>query len=219
MNIDLLPDDIETLHLSYQNLTVLPDLSRFKYLRKIHCSHNKLTSIDNIPNWVQIIHCSNNRITHINKLPFYLRGLFCSNNKITNICELPIFLERLFCQQNRLTCLPDLPDFCNMLLCYDNNLYSLPYLPYSLKILRCTDVPYLYYPESTFKAINIINNFRFNYYSLKYGHKLLFYLLKTRLKPYKRELLENSAKMLMNPARILRLLDNGIDVEYISNNL
>jgi len=219
MNFDLLPDDIETLHLSYQNLTVLPDLSRFKYLRKIHCSHNRLTNIDNIPDWVETIFCSNNRITRINKLPFCLSGLFCSNNKIEYICKLPLFLTRLFCQNNRLICLPELPYYFEILLCDDNNFYSLPYLPYSLKILQCTDVPYLYYPESTFKAINIINNFRFNYYSLKYGHKLLFYLLKMRLKPYKRELLENSAKMLLHPKRINRLLKLGIDAEYISNNL
>jgi Leucine-rich repeat (LRR) protein len=218
VNIDLLSKNIRTLNLSRQNLTELPDLTRFRRLKNLHCSYNKLTSIDNLPYWIENIYCSYNQITCINKLPQYLTGLFCGHNKIKYICTLPVFLSVLHCQNNKLVCLSDLPYLCEVVLAYNNELQSIPYLPYGLTEFYCTITPMIY-PEINFHSVNIINNFRFNYFTLKYGHKLLFYLLRKRNKKYKKELLETSAKMLMNPKHISQLLENGIELEYIYNNL
>lgn len=43
--LDSLHDDITSINLSCNNLTILHDLSRFKYLKKIYYTNNQLTSL------------------------------------------------------------------------------------------------------------------------------------------------------------------------------
>jgi hypothetical protein len=218
LSIDDIP--VNVIKLSFTNLKLreLPDLTRFKHLRVIHCSNNRLTSIDNLPDNIEFIFCSNNRITCINNLPFWLSGLFCNNNRIQYIKELPPYLLRLFCNKNQLTSIPDLPFLFEVLMCHQNPLHSLPYLPYSIIRLGCENVPDIY-PGRELYTINIINNFRSNYFTLKYGHKLLFHLIKQRMNKTKYELLETGAKMMGHPDHIMRLLEEGVELEEISDNL
>jgi len=219
LSIDDIPMNVVKLCFTNLKLRELPNLTRFKHLRVIHCSHNRLTSIDNLPDNIEYIFCSNNRITCINNLPYYLMGLFCNNNRIRYIKELPPYLMRLFCNDNCLTSIPDLPFLFEVLMCHRNPLYSLPYLPYSMIRLYCEIMPEIY-PDRSLYTINVINNFRYNYFTLKYGHKLLFYLIKKRMKKNKRELLETSAKIIMNPSRISRILENGYhSIEDFADNL
>ena len=75
------------------------------------------------------------------------------------------------------------------------------------------------YPDRTLYTINVINNFRSNYFTLKYGHKLLFNLIKKRMNKIKYELLESGAKIMMHPDHIKRLLDSGVELEEIANHL
>ena len=217
-SIDDIPLNIIKLNCNYSKLKVLPDLSRFTQLRVLYCSNNRLTSIDNLPDHIEFIFCSSNRITCINNLPFWLEGLFCNNNKIRYIKYFPPYLMRLFCNDNQLTSLPDLPFLFEVLMCHYNPLHSLPYLSYSLKHMFSQFVPAIY-PDRSFYTINTINTFRENYFTLKYGHKLLFYLIKKRMNKIKYELLDTGAKIMMHPDRILRLLDAGVDMEYIANHL
>jgi len=218
-SIDDIPLNITKLNCSYLKLKKLPDLSRFTQLRTLYCSHNRLTSIDNLPDQLEFIFCSNNRITCINNLPHYLTGLFCNNNRIRYIKELPLFLMRLFCNDNCLTSLPDLPFLFEILMCHNNPLHSIPYMPFGIRSLYCQHVPPIY-PDRRLYTINTINTFRENYFTLKYGHKLLFYLIKKRMNKIKYDLLETGAKIMMHPDRILRLInDDGIELEEISNNL
>ena len=46
--LDSLPLDITILNISYKNLLVLPDLSRFKKLEVLNCSENKLTILPDL---------------------------------------------------------------------------------------------------------------------------------------------------------------------------
>ena len=218
LSIDDIPMNVVKLSFTNLKLSVLPDLTRFRHLRVLYCSHNRLTNIDNLPDNLEFIFCSNNRITCINNLPFWLTGLFCNNNKIRYIKELPPYLMRLFCSKNRLTSLPDLPFLFEVLMCHHNPLHSLPYLPYSIIRICCENVPNIYSDRELY-TINIINNFRSNYFTIKYGRKLLFHLIKKRMNKIKYELLETGAKLLGHPDHIRRLLEAGVELEEISDNL
>jgi Leucine-rich repeat (LRR) protein len=218
LSIDDVPSNVVKLCFTNLQLTVLPDLSRFTQLRVLFCSHNRLTSIDNLPDNIESIFCSNNQITCINNLPFWLGGLFCNNNKIRYIKELPPYLIRLFCSKNQLTSIPDLPFLFEMLVCHNNPLHSLPYLPYSIARICCENVPNIYSDRELY-TINIINNFRSNYFTIKYGRKLLFHLIRQRMNRIKYELLESGAKLLGHPDHIMQLLEAGVELEEISDNL
>ena len=105
-----------------------------------------------------------------------------------------------------------------MLVCHNNPLHSLPYLPYSIIRICCENVPNIYSDRELY-TINIINNFRSNYFTIKYGRKLLFHLIKKRMNKIKYELLETGAKLLGHPDHIMRLLEAGVELEEISDNL
>jgi len=220
MNINI-NIDIKTLDISNQKLTKLPDLSIYPKLRILHCSNNLLTSIDNLPRYIKYIYCSNNKIECINNLPAKLEGLFCTNNKIRYIKYFPLYMSRIFCGKNLLTSLPELPLLLDVLICNKNPLHSLPDIPYTLNYLKCGIIPEIY-DDGHYQTINIVNNFRFNYYSLKYGHKLLWPLIQYRMNyvKNKKELLEKGAMIVMNPDRIFRMIDKeGTDISEIYNNL
>ena len=218
-SIDDIPSNITGLNCAYHGLYELPDISRFTKLKRLYCSYNYITSIDNLPNHIEYIFCLNNRISEINNLPLSLLGLFCSSNRIRYIKYLPYRLRRLFCNNNRLISLPDLPYLMDVMYCNNNFFYCLPYLPYSLSYLSCNYIPNIY-PYANFYAINIVNQLRFNYYSIKYGHKLFFYVLKKKMQKYKRELLETSAKLVLHPNRIAKILEEGYhSIEDFADNL
>lgn len=53
--LDSLHDDITSINLSCNNLTILHDLSRFKYLKKIYYTNNQLTSLPKLNKNLQIL--------------------------------------------------------------------------------------------------------------------------------------------------------------------
>ena len=55
---------IEELDLSKQGLTELPDLRKYTNLKKLNCSYNKLTHLDNLPINLTKLDCSNNPLTY-----------------------------------------------------------------------------------------------------------------------------------------------------------
>ena len=46
--LNLLPDDTVFIDISHKNLNYIPDLSRFKNLKILNCSYNKLTSLSDL---------------------------------------------------------------------------------------------------------------------------------------------------------------------------
>lgn len=61
--------DVLKIDLSNKKITGLLDLSKFKNLVELCCSHNKITRIDNIPSSVNMIDCSFNKLTRLCNLP------------------------------------------------------------------------------------------------------------------------------------------------------
>jgi hypothetical protein len=130
-------------------------------------------------------------------LPYLTKTIYylcCSNNKLREIQYLPDNLINLYCENNEIYVLPFITD----------NLYKkLYFVVYNNPISN-----YIFdeYKIQT-KKINKLYNFRYNYYLKKYGKRIFYYLLKKRIMKIKQELMETSAKIMMNPKRIKRLLD------------
>ena len=107
-------------------------------LEIIHCYHNQLTSITNLPNTLWCLDCLGNNLTSLPSLPNSLRLLECQENQLTSLPTLPNSLRDLYCNNNQLTSLPVLPNKLRSITCSNNILTSLPILPDSLGYLNCT---------------------------------------------------------------------------------
>ncbi len=168
-------DIYKPLNLQNFYLQKLPDLPwNLKYLK---CGFNKLESIYNLPESLEILDCKCNYLKYI-KLPINLKELHCNNNQLTSIDlnENLVYLDCsdnklkniiinknlgwLFCQFNELTSLSDLTNLY-YLNCNHNLLTNLQTLSTNLNYLNCMYNPFLY------NRINIIkkfpNNEIFNY--------------------------------------------------------
>jgi hypothetical protein len=178
--IDSLPDNIELLKIdlscisykSYKNI-IIPNLSRFKKLKKLICRSNnffspkvgiKIIALTNLPENLKILDVKNNYLTYLPTLPTSLEYLICSHNCLTILPELPSKLHNLQCDYNYLAILPNLPLYleilnCNhnelnvipelhnkltSLLCSNNYLNILPEFPSTLNWLKCNNNPYIY---------------------------------------------------------------------------
>lgn len=131
--LNSLPDNIEKINLINRNLTELPDLTRFKNLKELYCSKNKLTFLPKIDT-LEILDCS---INQLNTIPILdnLKVLQCYHN---NLVTIPLLnnLFHLDCGYNNINYLPKLKNL-EILLCYNNQLEYLPILN-KLEKLDCS---------------------------------------------------------------------------------
>ena len=102
---------------------ILPNSLNF-----LHCSGNQLTLLPNLPNSLKGLYCSNNQLISLPELPNSLEELRCSNNQLTSLPNLSNSLIELYCRNNNLKSLPDLPNSLQRLYCHNNELTSLPNL-------------------------------------------------------------------------------------------
>ena len=170
--LNSLSDDITTLDISGKSITSLPDLTRFKNLEKFNCSYNQLTSLT-LPQNLKILDCDNNKLTSLT-LPQNLEVLNCYHNQLTSL-TLPQNLEIVHCNNNKLTSLT-LPQNLQVLYCSNNQLTSLT-LQQNLRELDYYNNPIyeIVNNDSLIKIkqnIQILNNFRYLYYSLKFKKQL-----------------------------------------------
>ena len=109
--LNSLDENAEMIYIYYKSLTItiLPDLFRFKNLKILICSFDKIVNLDNIPVRLEILDCNNNQITKISQLPKSLKELNCSSNKIKEL-NLPEGLEILDCAYNQIIKLENLPE-------------------------------------------------------------------------------------------------------------
>ena len=165
---------------------------------------------------------------HLDELPYFgdslqLEKLILYNNGLVrlprNISDTVNYLD---CSQNKLKELTAiLPSTLKYLYAENNNLLYLPTLPTSLILLIIGLNPLNNYIGRQYNLVRfqrkifILLQFRWNYYFLKFGRRFLYFLLKKRMSKHKNTLLEMSAKISMNPARILRLLEIYDDLEDI----
>ena len=104
-----LPISLIDLDISYNNISVLPNLKYLTSLDQLECSHNNLTKISELPDTLTQLCCDENNLIELLNLPSSLEFLNCSNNELTELCNLPNSLEYLYCVHNKLIKLPDLP--------------------------------------------------------------------------------------------------------------
>lgn len=181
---DSLPNNIEEITICYRGLTYLPDLRRFKKLKKLDCSNNNLTSLPRLPKKLKDLNCSKNELTCLHTLPVNLNYLNCEKNKLTSLPELHNRLVKLYCSNNKLNSLPALPSHLYHLDCSRNKIYRFPSIPQELSYFNYCYTPLFNIINSDTrgnihivrKKINIINNwqkiYRTNsqtkYYALKF---------------------------------------------------
>jgi len=193
--LNSLSDNIPTIDISVEGIKSLPDLTRFKNLKKLICSHNQLTSLPTLPQNLQILICDNNLLTYLPTLPQNLQILYCYNNKLTSLPTLPQNLKELNCYNNKLNLLSTLPQNLEIFNCVNNPIY---------KIVN---------NDSLFQIkqkIQILNNFRHLYYCLKFKKQLRKWLWEKVREP--------SAKKLYNPKYLIENLGDKDDLDTVLGN-
>jgi Leucine-rich repeat (LRR) protein len=110
-------DNNAILDLSNLGLTKLPPIPH--NCIRLHCHHNELTSLPDLPSCIQL-GCDNNKLTSLSDLPSCI-VLWCQNNRLTHLPQL-YKCEFLNCDNNNLTFLPKLPK-CRTICCYNNSKY------------------------------------------------------------------------------------------------
>ena len=208
-----LPQNLERLHCYSNQLTSLPTLPQ--NLEILNCFNNQLTLLPNLPQNLETLYCSNNKLTLLPTLPQNLQKLSCSINNLTSLPTLPQNLKTLYCLNNKLTLLPTLSQNLRELYCFTNELTLLPTLPQNLKILSYSNNPiYKIVNNDTLfqikKNIQILNNFRHLYYSLKFKKQLRKWLWEKVREP--------SAKKLYNPIYLIENLGEDDDLDTVLNN-
>jgi Leucine-rich repeat (LRR) protein len=184
--------------LSYNTLTInicskgiksLPDLTRFKNLKKLNCSANQITSLPSLPQTLKILYCSDNKLTSLPTLPQNLQTLYCYSNQLTSLPTLPQHLEFLDCSYNKLTSLPTLPQNLKTLYFYSNPADEIVDNNYCLIKIK--------------QNIQILNNFRHLYYSLKFKKQFRKWLWEKVREPI--------AKRMYSPNYLVENLDDNED--------
>ena len=171
--LNSLPKDIETIDISNRYLTFIPSLTMFKNLQTLICSNNQLISLPDLNENLKKLSCFNNQLISLPHLNEKLEILYCFNNQLTSLPYLNEKLKLLACEHNQLTSLPPLNEKLEKLWCYSNQLTSLPLLNENLKELYFSNNPIskIINGETTNeikKQMQLLNNFRHLYYSLKF---------------------------------------------------
>jgi Leucine-rich repeat (LRR) protein len=222
--VNSLSNDILSLNLNvsfyyYKCLTSLPDVTRFKNLQFINCSHNELTSLPDLTIFknLEILNCYNNKLTSLPSLPQNIKTINCAYNKLTSLPDLTGFknLTTLYCENNQLTSLPSLPQNVEGLYCSCNELTYFPNLPQNLKTLHCSNNHiYKIVGSNNFfqikQNIQIFNNFRHLYYCLKFKKKLREWLWEKVREP--------KIIKIYNPIYLVENLNEEDDLDIVLNN-
>jgi len=223
---------LQYLVLCEKKLHTLPNLLQFNCLIKLICCDNYLTELPFIPPTLRVLDCSRNKLTRLPSLNNELRLLFCAYNCLTELPTLNNELEILSCGFNYLKRLPNLNEKLEYLICFHNRLTRLPELNQRLTKLYCSNncltfLPFLHeklvainflenhfiiYPELSKEVINSINQFRETYYCGKFRKRLFYFVLRRRMDLYlnRREILDQSARLATNPARVAQLLESDM---------
>ena len=193
--LNSLSEDILTIYIHNKGIKSLPDLTRFKNLKILSCSNNKLTLLPTLPQNLVILYCDNNQLTSLPTLPQNLKILYCSKNELTLLPTLSQNLKSLYCSDNQLTSLPSLPPNLEMLRCFNNYIYE------------------IIQGDSLFQIkenIQILNNFRYLYYCLKFKKQFRKWLWEKVREP--------NIKKMYNPTYLIENLKEEDDLDKVLNN-
>ncbi len=211
-----LPVNLITLNCEANILSELPELP--STLQFLICNMNKITKLPKLPNGLIYLNCANNLLTEIPDIKdIRLETLYIYNNFITHIEKIPNSVSYFNCSYNYISNLPELP---SNLLCFDcsnNYLKELPYLPSSLFYFQRFNNPltdYYYDPmeNGLDQQINELSHLISHINTIIIKNKTI-----SRNKEIKYELLEISAKIMLNPKRVLKLLNNN-EISFFDNS-
>jgi len=233
--LNSLSTDISKLDISCKGVKFLPDLTKFKNLKTLHCSNNQLTLLPSLPQNLKYLYCSNNQLVLLHTLPKNLEVLYCANNQLTLLYPLPQNLEVLYCANNKLTVLPTLHENLKYLYCPNNQLILLPTLPQNLEVLYCSNnqltllptlpqnLEVLHYSNNpiyeivnnnsliTIKQnIRILNKLRHLYYCLKFKKQIRKWLWEKVREP--------NIKKIYSPIYLIENLGDDDDLDTVLNN-
>ena len=204
------------VQLKLKKLPKLPET-----LIELNVSGNLLEKLHKLPKTLIKLDCSHNKLTILPKLPKKLNQLTCNSNLLTSLPKLPKNLRKLSCLYNNLTYLPELPDKLILLNCYDNKIIELPFLPLNLKSINIKSCYHAMYESNpcynlyektlleTFIGINIFHMKITPIVIQKLNMITFKKKANDRMKIIRYDLLEQSARIVMNPKRISRLIENG----------
>ena len=193
--LNSLSEDILVFNIHSKNIDYIPDLTRFKNLEVLYCDNNELTSLPNLPENLIELYCGNNQLTSLHTLPKNLEVLYCSDNQLTSLPTLPQNLKKLYCSDNQLTCLPTLPQNLKYLYFRDNPIYE---------IVNRYDL------LETIKNIQILNNFCYLYYCLKYKKQFRKWLWE--------KVREAKIQQIYHPNYLIENLKEEDDLDIVLNN-
>jgi hypothetical protein len=185
---DLLPNDVEEIDVSSEDLPYLPSLNKFYQLKRLYCSNNRLTELPVLSSQLEILDCHMNRLKILPCLPLGLKKLNCFQNELTSLPDLICPLILLDCANNQIAHLPSIPETLKYLICDHNRMTHLPLLPNGLVNLCCHHNPLPFVSLESWKSFQ---KFEATYYRLKYGRRLeRFYVKHVRNKNINRDFME-----------------------------
>ena len=198
--LNSLSDGILTLDISNKGIHSLPDLTRFTNLEILYCHDNHLISLPDLPEKLTLLSCYKNKLTFLPPLPENLEKLFCNNNQLTSLPYLPKNLKSIYCDNNQLTSFPHLPKKLTSFYYSNNPIYN---IVYSESFIQ------------TKQNIQIVNNFRYLYYCLKFKIQFRKWLWERVREP--------NAKKQYHPTYLIDLIKNlsdndDNDNDYNDNN-
>lgn len=211
--VEYLPPSLTILHLSKNRINEIN--CHLPNLEILDCRYNLITDLPQIdPNKIRILRCSHNMI---HTLPLKMPNITQLNVYDNLIQSIPNYSLHISNYNIRIGDNP-LYQLCDIDTC-DTTIYNMEIFMNSI----CDEIslPNIYKipgwrvmnPKI---LINGINKFRRIYYGSKYGWRFLKYILEKRREKIKRELMEKSARIMLNPARIFVMLEKGeIDLENI----
>jgi hypothetical protein len=152
--INSLSLDTELIDVSCKNLMYIPDLSKFKKLKVLSCSHNNLTELPPLNDSLESLCCEYNKLTKLPVLNNNLESLYCNCNELTELPKLNNKLILLDCSNNLLSELPPLNSNLVILFLENNNIFNEKYDDFEI-----------------YNVVNILHSFRFTFYSIKFKLK------------------------------------------------
>ena len=153
------------LNIANKSISSLDGLEQFLSLKELICNNNNLTSLDGVPDFLQILNCSNNKITSLSVLHWCnsLETLNCSNNRITSLDNLPYYIKSIDCSNNLLSGMVTIKDRSPLktlnisnnsitrLDCTNNSLTS-------LYVTNCTNMFMLECQNNYLTSLNVSSN-------------------------------------------------------------
>lgn len=139
--IDSLSTNITEIDISKYGykLISLPDLSKFKKLKKLYCYESNLTHIEKLPSTLEELYCYGNiKLKNLPELPPTLIILQCNGNILNCLPPLPNKLQKLDCSHCNILTLPPLPPTLIELNILNNKIKEIPELPHTLIKFNCS---------------------------------------------------------------------------------